>query len=152
MHCTPSFLFILLFQTCRALSKALKRLLFFFIISCSLIKLSSLRSFSSALISQALISLQSQSRRRHQPQSQPSPSPSQHRALSSSEASFFFHHLKLSSLCVAVAVPTVAVAIANPRLSPSPSQPTPVVVAVASPLQVSALSSFLVNFLIFVLA
>ena len=46
---------------------------------------------------------------------------------------FFFHHLKLSSLCVTVAVPTVAV-------------------AVASPLQVSALSSFLVNFLIVVLA
>ena len=87
----------------------------------------------------------------------PSPSPSQHRALSSSEASFFFHHLKLSSLCVAVAVPTIVVAIASPRrqspcLSSSPSQPTPVVVAVTSPLQVSALSSFLVNFLIFVLA
>ena len=158
MHCTPSFLFILLFQTCRALSKALKCLLFFFIISCSLIKLSSLRSFSSALIT-----LQSQSRRRHQPQSQPSPSPAHRRHRRNTMLSqalkplFFFHHLKLSSLCVAVAVPTVAVAVASPRrqsprLSPSPSQPTPVVVAVASPLQVSALSSFLVNFLIFVLA
>ena len=42
---------------------------------------------------------------------------------------FFFHHLKLSSLCVTVVVP-----------------------AVASPLQVSALSSFIVNFLIVVLA
>ena len=132
MHCTPSFLFILLFQTCHALSKALKCLLFFFIISRSLIKLSSLRSFSSALIS-----LQSQSRRRHQPQSQLSPSPAHRRRRRSTVLSqalkplFFFHHLKLSSLCVAVAVPTVAVptvvvAVASPRrqsprLSPSPS-------------------------------
>ena len=82
---------------------------FFFIISCSLIKLSSLRSFSSALISQALISLQSQSHRRHQPQSQPSSSLSQHRAVSSSKASYFFFIISSSHLSA----------------SPSPSQPLP---------------------------
>ena len=104
MHCTPSFLFILLFhQTCRALSKALKRLLFFFIISCSLIKLSSLRPFSSALIShQALISLQSQSqsqsqsRRRRRRRRQPQPSPSH--AVNS----------QLSPLCLTAAGPPEA--------------------------------------------
>ena len=109
MHCTPSFLFILLFQTCRALSKALKRLLFFFIISCSLIKLSSLRSFSSALNS-----LQSQSRRRHQPQSQPSPSPAHRRrcrstVLSQALKPLFFFIISSSHLSA----------------SPSPSQPSP---------------------------
>ena len=109
MHCTPSFLFILLFQTCHALSKALKCLLFFFIISRSLIKLSSLRSFSSALIS-----LQSQSRRRHQPQSQPSPSPAHRRrcrstVLSQALKPLFFFIISSSHLSA----------------SPSPSQPSP---------------------------
>ena len=109
MHCTPSFLFILLFQTCRALSKALKRLLFFFIISCSLIKLSSLRSFSSALNS-----LQSQSRRHHQPQSQPSLSPAHRRrcrstVLSQALKPLFFFIISSSHLSA----------------SPSPSQPSP---------------------------
>ena len=87
------------------------------------------------------------------PKPKPSPSPAPVPAVAVAVAApcslklwsllFFFHHLKLSSLCVA---------IASPRLSSSPSQPTPIVVAVTSPLQVSALSSFLVNFLIVVLA
>ena len=109
MHCTPSFLFILLFQTCRALSKALKRLLFFFIISCSLIKLSSLWSFSSALIS-----LQSQSRCRHQPQSQPSSSPA--------------HHCRRRSIVLSQALkPLFFFIISSSHLSASPSssQPSP---------------------------
>ena len=75
---------------------------------------SSLRSFSSALISQALISLQSQSRRRHQPQSQPSPSPAHRRrrrstVLSQALKPLFFFIISSSHLSA----------------SPSPSQPSP---------------------------
>ena len=125
MHCTPSFLFILLFQTCRALSKALKRLLFFFIISCSLIKLSSLRSFLSALNS-----LQSQSRRRHQPQSQPSPSPAHRRRCRSTVLSQALKPLFFSSSQALISLRRRR----RPnrrrcRRQPTPSEPTPQPVA-----------------------
>ena len=115
---------------------SLKPLLFFFIISCSLIKLSSLRSFSSALISRALISLQSQSRRRHQPQSQPLPLPARRRRR---------HSTVLSQALKPLIFFSSSQALISLRRRRRPSrhrcrrQPTPVAVAVASPLQVSAL-------------
>ena len=139
---------------------------------------SSLRSLSSALIShQAFISPQHQSQsrrhRRRQPQPQPSPSPTtapaiavpRHRQPTPSSSrprpspapattlTSLLHRCRPTHALDPLrrSKPLTHLEVSAPTLPSQPTpQPTPV--AVASPLQVSALSSFLVNFLIVVLA
>ena len=154
------------------LSKPLNPFLFFShqaFSSLKLIKLSHLSSSSSSnlphrliIYHQALISTQHQSRRRRRRQPQPPASPS----LAPAPATGVARHSHLSAsplpahprpCChrpIFPSNPSSNLAVTDPRhsrsssLQPTPSQPTPqpTPVAVASPLQVSALSSFLVTF------
>ena len=138
---------------------------------------SSLRSLSSTLIShQAFISPQHQSQSRRQPQPQPSPSPATAPAvvvprrrqptpspsrptLSPAPATTLtslLHRCRpthaLDPLRRSKPLTHLEVFEVSAPTLPSRPTPQPTPVAVASPLQVSALSSFLVNFLIVVLA
>ena len=162
------------------LSKPLNPFLFFHqaLSSLKLIKLSDLPhqpsfiiKLSSPLNTKAkavAVAVASPSPRRRRRQSQPPASPLLAPTLAPSVARH--SHLSASLLpahprpCrhrpIFPSNPSSNLAVTDPRhsrsssLQPTPSQPTPqpTPVAVASPLQVSALSSFLVNFLIVILA